>query len=152
MVNVHDINNRLDLSRRYRHILNCGWLICGGWIDELCWRLDKEIKVKDILKEKEKEIMKKFIGENVGAISEEYQGVHSLVTDNTVVPPSAMTRDTYEKKEREALMERIKAMDEKQLAIVAECIPFEICIGRIMHEYQQLEALRDSVRNAIGNF
>ena len=144
MDNVLDINNRLDLSRRDRLILNCGWLICGGWIDELCWRLDQEIKIKDILKEKEKKEMKKDLNAIYNAAVME--------GEESVDRHDSFTNAIYEKKEREALMERIKAMDDKQLVIVAECIPFEICIGRIMHEYQQLEALRDSVRNAIGNF
>lgn len=142
MVNVYDINSRRDLSRRDRLILNCGWLICGGWIDELCWRLDKEIKVKDILKEKEKEEMKKDL--NAATMAMNYG-------EEPVDRHDSFTNAVYEKKEREALMERIKAMDDKQLAIVAECIPVEICMARIQKEYQQLKALRDSIQNAIGN-
>lgn len=66
--------------------------------------------------------------------------------------PAGMTRGSYEQKEREALMERIKAMDEKQLEIVAECIPVDICLRRVNKEYGQLKAFADTIKNTIGNF
>ena len=131
---------------------DCVWFICGGWIDQLCCRLDQKIKVKDILKEKEKQEMKKHVNDvneskNLGTLTMSYgeeQLEHALTR--------RISADAYEQKEREALIERIKAMDAKQLAIVAECIPVEVCLDRIAKEYAQLKAMRDAITNTIGNF
>lgn len=153
----------------FGHIANTvDWLIKSSsdyWRWLICYcrsNRGPQLKIDKLLKEKEKKENMVNYDSEYGKTSTKSTKVKEMNISTLAAnygeeqlehaQARAMTRDAYEKKEREALIERIKAMDAKQLAIVAECIPVEVCLDRIAKEYGMLKAFRDSVKNTIGNF
>ena len=85
-------------------------------------------------KEKEKKEMKDFnkkVGETLSSIGVEKEPLY--------------TKD-FERKE---FSERMMALSRDEWEIVAELMPLDLCMGRIQHELDKAEELRNSVKSLL---